>query len=95
MKSRAPHPGGVAMIMDPALPRGLVEMHTATCRHCNRVIIVPVGQRIEDVSGGCRNCWGLICLQCVAAGVCTPFMKWVEQMEERYYRRKQLDMLGY
>ncbi len=91
MKSR--RPGGVAQIIDPDLPGGELIWQTFTCGHCGNVRDVPIGKRVDDVSGGCWNCWRLICVSCVEKGVCTPFLRKVEQAEESDYRARQRAML--
>ncbi len=92
MKSR--RPGGVAQWFDPDLPgAGELIRETFTCRHCGNVKIVPADKHIDEVSGGCWNCWGLICIPCAEKGVCTPFMKQISEWEESEYRARQRRML--
>lgn len=73
------------------------EVDTYTCGHargtiaCQRVIHVPTGTKLEDVADFCRHCLHVICARCADenGGVCTPFMKAVEEAEEKNYRRRQ------
>ncbi len=90
MKSR--RPGGVAQLLDPELPGGELIQKTYTCGHCNSIKIIPVGKQIEEVSGGCYNCWRLICVPCAEKGVCTPFLRQVEEAEERGYRLQRMGL---
>lgn len=78
-------------------PNGAVvkEADTYQCAHaandipCQRVIHVPAGTKLEDVADFCRQCGKVICARCADARVCYPFMKAVEQAEERNYRMRE------
>lgn len=71
------------------------EADTFTCAHaandipCQRVIHVPPGKTVQEVAAICHQCLKAICPRCAAARCCTPFMKAVEQAEERDYRRRE------
>ena len=72
-------PQGYLCISDPE--GGRREYDTFTCRHCQRIRRVGAG-------GYCRACDSFICERCVGHD-CVPFMKKIEAMEERDYRRRQ------
>jgi len=74
------------------------ESDTYQCAHargdiaCQRVIHVPTGTRIEDVADFCRSCKKVICARCASPphlGICFPFMKAVEDAEEKNYRLRE------
>lgn len=70
---------GYLCVTDPDLGRR--EWDTFTCRHCQRIRAVGSG-------GYCRQCDSMIC-ECCVGKACRPFLKLVEQAEEREYRRSQ------
>lgn len=76
---------GYACIMDPE--SGTQERDTFTCNHCQRITHVKARCSPTDAGGLCYVCNGLICKNCVGKE-CVPFMKQVEAMEERDYRRR-------
>lgn len=80
-------PGGVGFLCDPEL--GNVEVETSTCAHCQRITDIPSRRKMMEHVEFCRNCFRLICLEC-AGKPCIPIMKKIEEMEERYHRRRQL-----
>lgn len=51
-------PGGFFFVMS---PNGSKETDTFTCGHTQRVVLVPVGARPEDMGGLCKVCMRLIC----------------------------------
>lgn len=59
------------------------EVDSFTCRHCCRVVHVPVRQRPEDLGGLCKCCMGLICPHCVNVGTCTPLEEKLAAAERR------------
>lgn len=86
-------PGGYAVIVSPDVQRvnfdgfryeeigaGRYEADTFSCAHCNRVIHVPARSQGDEYF--CRNCMARICSPC-ADHPCIPFMKKIEQAEER------------
>lgn len=76
------NPQGYACITEPDRP--IIERDTMTCNHCQRIVHVPVNNKIEEVGDFCRGCMKVICLRCVGQG-CTPFLKKIEIEEERYH----------
>jgi hypothetical protein len=71
------------------LPRGMEAEHdTATCNHCNRVIIIKAMCDPADVGGLCKMCNNFICPACVGQG-CTPFEEKLKQMEMRDVERRR------
>ena len=58
------------------------EVDTFSCVHCNRVIHVKPFASMDDFGSMCRNCMKMTCPTC-ANGPCVPFMKKLEQIEER------------
>lgn len=64
------------------------EMDTWSCGHCNRQQHAPL--RCDDTDYFfCKQCMTRICDPC-ADHPCTPFMKRVDEAEERQERRKQI-----
>jgi hypothetical protein len=74
------NPGGYCIITEPGKPD--VEHDTFTCGHCNRIVHVLPKQDPASLGGFCRTCWKLTCARC-ADGLCTPFEKKLEAMEQR------------
>lgn len=84
------NPQGYAVWVDPIAP--IIERDTYTCVHCNAVVFVAPRQPPE---GHCRPCNASICGACADAGVCTPFMKKIEEQETvDYHRRQNAKVLG-
>jgi len=90
-------PGGYAFITSPVptkiildgmrceeMGEGVFEIDTFTCCHCNSAKHVLAGEKTNE-EYFCRNCMARICPSC-ADFPCIPFMKKVEQAEERDYR---------
>lgn len=99
------NPGGYAMIVSPDSQRvnfdhlrceqvnaGTYEADTFTCHHCNRVVHVKAKAPLDEFGSMCRNCMKMVCPAC-ADGGCTPFLKKLEQEEERDYLRHQYAMV--
>lgn len=96
-----PTPNGYASLIDntdgKVNPNGriLKEADSYTCAHardgfaCQKVIHVPTGTRLEDVADFCRQCQKVICAKCADARVCYPFMKAIEEAEERDFRVRE------
>jgi hypothetical protein len=59
------------------------ETDSFTCRHCSRVVFVPVKADPATIGGMCYGCMGLICSGCVATGKCDPLEAKLERMERR------------
>lgn len=78
-------PQGYACVVDP--DTGTKECDTMTCGHCQRLTHVKPKMRPEDMGGLCKVCMGLICSSCVGHE-CVPFLKRIEQEEERYHARR-------
>jgi len=79
------HAQGYATVIG---PDGTRECDTFTCAHCNRICHVPANLKIEQRGDFCRSCMRLICLQCAAKRVCTPFLKKLERFEAREMARR-------
>jgi hypothetical protein len=62
---------------------GTFEADSFTCKHCNRV--VQVAARSQGDEYFCRNCMAPICPRC-ADYPCIPFLKKIEEQEERTRR---------
>lgn len=93
-------PGGYATISSPAATRvnfdglrfeevgaGLFEVDTFTCVHCNSAVHVQARSQGDEYF--CRNCMARICPRC-ADHPCTPFLKKIEEQEERDRRLRSL-----
>lgn len=81
-------PGGVGFYLDHL--GKVTEVETSTCAHCQKITDIPSRRRMTDVIDICRACMRLICADC-AGKPCTPIMRKIEAMEERYYRRRQME----
>lgn len=73
-------PQGYAVL---ASPDGVVETDTFTCGHDQRIVKVPPGADPASIGGLCKVCMQLICPQCVAKGICTPWEQQMEKIEAR------------
>ena len=76
-------PRGTPTIVESGVRHQEVEIDTFTCGHCNAVKHVPVRANAADIGGLCKQCLQLICSKCVDKGICTPFEKKLQEMEER------------
>jgi hypothetical protein len=85
-------PQGYAIWTDPIRPglRATVEADTFTCHHCNSVVFVPPRADPSSLGGFCRLCMRHICGPCTDKA-CTPFEKKLEEMERKYYTRRQYE----
>lgn len=68
------------------------EVDTFTCCHCNRVVHVKTKAPMDEVGSMCRNCMKMVCPACVD-GPCVPFMKKIEEDEQKAYLRNQYKMV--
>jgi len=59
--------------------KGVVELQTFTCCHCNTVHKQAVG---EDLAM-CIKCYKPVCARCHQHGRCIPFEKKLERIESR------------
>lgn len=80
--------GGVLTV---TTPDSRVEYDTFTCKHCQRVMVVPAKAKVEDLGEWCRMCNGPICPSC-AGKVCVPFEKRLEQIEASAAARRSYGM---
>jgi hypothetical protein len=82
-----------------------IEYEMVHCRHCRAGIpkrLYPDQEktpghllRVEKAQGGlCYRCGGPICLRCVAAGTCVPYMKQVEELHNRIQKALGRDALA-
>jgi len=69
---------------------GTTECDTFTCVHCNKIMHVKPGSRMDEFGSMCRNCMKMVCPKC-ADGPCIPFMKRLEMAEAR---KRALDSYG-
>lgn len=97
--------GGYAFIVNPdapskanfdklrveEIPSGVTEFDTFSCCHCNRVIHIKAGAPMDEFGSMCRSCMKMTCPAC-ADGPCVPFMKKIEQMEQKEYIRRQYEL---
>lgn len=64
-----------------------LEAATLTCSHCNAIVVKNPGRTRER--GFCPKCNEYICDPCVAKRDCTPFLKILDEAEQRAYREQQ------
>lgn len=74
-------PGGYATLTS---PEGVKEADTYSCGHCNAIRHVKAQQDASEIGGLCKCCMQLICEKCLG-GECVPFMKKIENWEQRNY----------
>lgn len=93
---------GLATVLDPDAP--ILERDTITCFHCQRVVWTKPGSASttylifdraswvwkEEPGAFCRICMHPICLQCCAAGRCTPWEKQLEASEAKDRLRRSV-----
>lgn len=72
----------------------LLEMHSSTCAHCQKMTEFPSMRRMMEFVDICRNCMKLVCLECHGKP-CKPFMKLVEEQEAEAERKRHRRRLGY
>jgi hypothetical protein len=65
-----------------------MEHDSYSCKHCARVVFVRVGERPEDIGGLCKQCFGLVCPECVAQGRCDPLEAKLRRHEQRAEARR-------
>lgn len=63
-------------------------VETRKCCHCQAPIEIPDPRKLTDYCDWCRNCGSFHCLK-QECFTCTPFMKRIEQQEEKFYREQQ------
>lgn len=73
-------------------PSGRVESETFTCCHCNRPVEVPHKAPPDECGGICYQCYAMVCPACVKKGVCTPFMKKLDEYEKRKALLRSMDL---
>ena len=91
-------PGGYAFIVNPAasemrldskaarpeaLQEGTTEFDTYRCGHCGGMRHVRARERPEDTGGLCKQCFSLICPNCLDTARCEPLERKLEQAEKR------------
>ena len=82
-------PGGINFLSDPDL--GVVESHSSTCSHCQRITDFPSMRRMMEYVEICRGCMKLICLDCIGKG-CRPYEKEAERQELEYKLRSRVHL---
>jgi hypothetical protein len=97
-------PQGYSVIVAPDQPQ--VEMDTAQCGHCQKVIFVKPGsgstvyliptrqpgRYVEEAGAFCRVCMRPVCLRCHDQGRCTPFERALEKSEARDRLRRSIGL---
>jgi hypothetical protein len=94
-------PGGYAVLVSPEsqvvnfdgmrrerVDPGSNEYDCFTCAHCNRIIHVRARANPDEFGSMCRNCMKMVCPTCADQG-CTPFLKKIDEAEEREIRYRQ------
>ncbi len=72
----------------------LQERDTATCGHCQHVMILPPpkdGHLLVRIAPECSGCRKFICEACAKDGRCRP---WEKQLDEIEARARMLNSLG-
>ena len=59
------------------------EADTFTCGHCQHVVHVEPLCDPANAGGLCKNCMRLICPRCVGKGICVPWEKMIERIEDK------------
>lgn len=79
-----PRANGSLIITDPNVRRAR-ESDTATCSHCQRIIMLhdAHGARRANVAVHCHGCDKIICVPCAETARCEPFEKKLEAIEGR------------
>lgn len=99
------NPGGYATIVSPVAHRatldgglrcvevseGTFEIDTFSCGHCGGCVHAKAGTQGDEYF--CRNCMRRICDRC-ADHPCIPFMKQVEEAEEKDRRYREMMRRG-
>jgi hypothetical protein len=85
---------GYAIIHDPTVRGGVIELETTTCQHCGYVMDKPPLCRITDTIIGrdnkphilgawCWKCDSPVCLNCARSNrPCKPIEAWCEEIEQ-------------
>lgn len=72
----------------------IIERDTITCKHCQRVVVVPPMSSGKPVKYDyCRNCDGWICQQCAGERRCLPWEKQMEAIEARYHALRSYGLI--
>lgn len=82
-------PGGELTVFGPSTS---VTRDTFTCKHCQKIVVVPPKARAEDCGGWCRMCAAPICTEC-SAKPCVPFEKRLERLEASHEARRSYGMV--
>lgn len=82
---------GLLEISDPEGPTQRCD--TFTCRHCNKVVFVPVKASPTDLGGLCGHCGSLVCPTCVDKGTCTPFEETLFKQFQKYEALKSYGVI--
>lgn len=82
-------PGGIGQYFNEPGQLGSVrEVHHSTCAHCQKGTEFPSMRKMMDYVDICRVCMRLVCLECHDKGVCTPFVKLIDEKDAEEERRK-------
>lgn len=79
---------GYAVLVGPDAP--MRECDTFTCSHCQFVVFVKPKCDPSELGGFCRLCFKHICGPCADKGMCDPFEKKLERMEDRGRLMRQI-----
>ncbi len=76
--------GGYLLVKNPDGEGGRDrEADTFTCRHCNRVTLLPPGADPASIGRWCSTCDGLLCPKCSANLGCAHVEKRMALIESR------------
>lgn len=76
---------GVALTFD---ERGkIIENETFTCKHCQKVVLIPHQADPSQMGGFCYSCAALVCPACYGKP-CEHFEKKLERAEAQYHARR-------
>lgn len=79
--------GGWLVTTDKESGREIVN-ETFTCRHCQKIVVVPPKASPTDLGGLCRMCDKMICPACVSNGTCSPFEENMRRQAASYHARR-------
>lgn len=81
-------PGGLAFSYDQS--GRVIEHQTFTCKHCQKIVIIPHKAPPSELGGFCYSCDALICPECQNKP-CDHFEKKLESIEASYHARRSYE----